>query len=274
MGNLAQLDLGNAGRTARLRALLEDMADYHKGVYPQNPLALAVWFEKSQQEGDQHLLELFAGPDNRKDIKASRFSLLWKTGSEGAPYVDLHTTSVTYFSELVTSQPDRIRTYQTSSEVLFFDKKLLSREILDAFGIATEPAGLIKGWYVTEAEYKQANNMQRLLATTGSSRPYLGLVKVEESPDFQNCRGLIQGEISQKWVPVSPDGVRAFSYFNDLLAGRDVYFLFEGGSLYQVLKFEIKIAPEYGTRLLGKTVDDRYPEVYLRAVRPLAAPAA
>src|SRR5438445_707411 len=43
MANLAQFDLRTKGREARVRALLEDLTDYHKGIYPHNRLALAVW---------------------------------------------------------------------------------------------------------------------------------------------------------------------------------------------------------------------------------------
>jgi hypothetical protein len=47
MGNLGSLDLKSFGGEARLRALLEDLVQYYVGVYPQHPLALAVWFDKS-----------------------------------------------------------------------------------------------------------------------------------------------------------------------------------------------------------------------------------
>jgi hypothetical protein len=61
-----------------------------------------------------------------------------------------------------------------------------------------------------------------------------------------------------------------YAWYGDWQSSRPGYFLLEGGSLYQILKFEVRTAPEYPTRfqLLEKLPDDRYPEVYLRAVLP------
>jgi len=157
--------------------------------------------------------------------------------------------------------------------VLYFDKKLLSQEILDAFGVITEPPGLIKGWYIAESEYRKAKTIRDLVSAHSHARPELGL-KTEESADFENCRGLVHVEIGQRWLPISPGGIASYTYYNDQQAGQPVHFLFEGGSLYKVLKFEVKAAPEYASGLLGKTRDDRYPEVYLRAVHPPAQSAA
>jgi len=47
MAEMNQLDLKTKGREARIRALLEDVTGYHMGIYPENRLALAVWFGKS-----------------------------------------------------------------------------------------------------------------------------------------------------------------------------------------------------------------------------------
>ena len=150
----------------------------------------------------------------------------------------------------------------------------MNQEILEIFHVITEPPGLVKGWYVPESEYTKSRNIQNLLSIHGHTKPEIGLVKTEESADFENCRGLLHVEITQKWLPLSPEGIRSYTFYNDQQTGRPVYFLFEGGALYHVLKFEVKTAPEYASRLLGKTRDDRYPEVYLRAVRPPAQPAA
>src|SRR5205807_5177293 len=100
-----------------------------------------------------------------------------------------------------------------------------------------------------------------LLSLREHVRPDFGLVKTEESADFENCRGVLHVEISQKWLPLSPENIRAYTYYNDQQSGRSVYFIFEGGSLYRVLKFEVKTAPEHADKLLEKTRDDRYPEV-------------
>ncbi len=273
MAELAQLDLRGKGREARLRALLEDLTEYHTGIYPNNRLAFAVWFGKSVDSQEQHVLELFSGVP-KEGIAESRFSLLWKAGSEGPPFVNLRATSVEYFSTLLTNYPEQVAPYLDRCEVLYFDKKLLTQEILNAFRVITEPPGLMKGWYITESEYAKAKSVQDLLSLHSHTRPEFGLVKTAESADFENCRGLMHVEITQKWMPFSPESIRSYAYYNDQQAGHRVYFLFEGGSLYQVLKFEVKVAPEYASLLLGKTRDDRYPEVYLRAVQPPAQPAA
>lgn len=273
MANLAQFDLAQKGREARIRALLEDLTEYHTGVYPHNRLALAVWYGKSVDNPEQYMLELFTGQP-KPGWAESRFSLLWKTGSESAPFVNLRATSVEYFSQLLNTEPGQLAQYRQQCEVLYFDKKLLTSEILDAFHIVTEPPGLIKGWYISDDEYESSKTPQVLLAKHRSARPELGLVKTDESADFEYCRGLLHIEIGGRWLPLSPEGIRSYSYYNDHQSGRAVRFLFEGGSLYQLLKFEVKTAPEYAGRLLGRTPNDRYPEVYLRAVHLPAQPAA
>jgi hypothetical protein len=273
MADLAQLDLRARGAEARVRALLEDLAEYHKGIYPAHRLALAVWYAKSANAQEQHLLELFTGLPGRR-IAESQFSLLWKAGSEGPPYVKLSATSVDHFSELLRGDPERAASFRDKHEVLYFDKNLLSREILEEFHILTEPPGLMKGWYISANEYAKSNSIQQLMSAHGHARPEIGLVKTEESADFENSRGLLHVEITQRWLPLSPDGIRSYTFYNDQQAGQPVYFLFEGGALYHVLRFEVKTDPEYANRLLGKTRDDRYPEVYLRAVHQPARPAA
>jgi hypothetical protein len=273
MANLAQFDLKPSGEEARTRALLEDLTEYHTGVYEHNNLALAVWFGKTPKSQEHSVLELFSGIP-KQSIAESRFSLHWRAGSEAPPFVNLRATSVEYFSSLLSAHSDQVAPYMDRFEVLYFDTKLLSREILDAFKIVTEPHGIIKGWYVSESEYVKSRSIQHLLSLHGHARPNLGLVKTGESDDFENCRGLLHIEVGQRWVPLSPEGLQPYAYYNDLQSGRPVYFLFEGGSLYQVLKFEVKTAPEYAGRLLGKTINDRYPEVYLRAVHPSAQPTA
>ena len=101
-------------------------------------------------------------------------------------------------------------------------------------------------------------------------------MKVWESPDLQHCRGILHLEIEGKWLPLSPEAIRSYSYYFDVQSGRRAYFIFEGGALYEVMRFEVKTAPEYASNLglLEKAPNDRYPEVYLRAVHPSAQPAA
>jgi hypothetical protein len=273
MANVVQFDLKPKGEESRVRALLEDLAEYHTGVYPQNRLALAVWFAKSPEGQDQNVLELFSGPPNA-GIVDSHFSLLWKTGSQSPPYINLRATSVDYFSKLLKEHPGEVAPFQKNFEVLYFDKKLLNQEILEAFQVTTEPPGLMKGWYVTESEYANSKNVQGLLSLHAHAQPHFGLVKTQESPDFENCRGVLHVEVSQRWLPFRPEGLQVYTYFTDQQKGNPVYFLFEGGSLYRVLKFEVRTAPEYAGRFLERTPNDRYPEVYLRAVHPTAKPAA
>jgi hypothetical protein len=195
-------------------------------------------------------------------------------GSEGAPYANVDTTSVNHFSTLSEADPVRLARYRDRYEVLYFDKKLLTAQIIDMFQIVTEPPDLIKGWYVPEDEFKRSGSTQGLLSNRGQARPEIGLVKTQESNDFEYCRGILHVEVCGKWLPLSSSGIQSYAYFRDWQAERPGYFLFEGGSRYQVLKFEFRTAPEYARMLLGKTSDDRYPEVYLRAVRPTAQPAA
>ncbi|PYU93986.1 MAG: hypothetical protein DMG25_07905 [Acidobacteria bacterium] len=270
VADLAQLDLKAKGGEFRLRALLEDLVEYHKGVYPTSRLALAVWFAKSPEGTDQNLLELFHGlrKDPKRLVLNERQSLLWKTGSEGPPFVNIHATSVEYFEEQLKSNPQEVAKYFERSEVLYFDKQLLNEDILQAFNVFTEPSGLIKGWYLSREVYNDVLTGRYSVMSRQQTRPEIGLVKIEESADFEYCRGPLNVEVSQRWLPLSAGALSTYTFYNDLQDGRPGYFLFQGGSLYRLLKIEVKTAPEYSARLLEKLRDDRYPEVYLRAVHP------
>lgn len=281
MANLATFDPQSRGREARVHALLEDLVSAHVEGRPQTKMALAVWYRKSPGSEDQYLLELIVVDSFPfKGFHKDRLSLLWKSGAEGQPYANVEVTSVDYFLELLAAHPaETARYHEGNFEVLYFNKDLLATnpsywKIFDLFHIITEPPGLMKGWSVTEQEYDKASTAQTLLSRRGSARPELGIVKVLESPDLANCRGIMHVEIEGKWLPLSPEGIRSYTYYADAQGGRRTYFIFEGGALYQVLRFEVKTAPEHASRLLGKTPDDRYPEVYLRAVHPPAQPAA
>ena len=271
MANLAQSDLGIKSETARIRALLEDLTDSYMGVRPEGRLALAVWWKRSLGIREQHLLFLFSGTPINGLISGPPVPLYWKAGSPGSPFVFIEATDVNWFLTLLQTDPQRVAQYQDDCEVLYFDKKLLTSNILEKFRVVTEPPGLMKGWDITEDEYVRSKTIQNLLSLRSQSKPHFGLVKTEEK-DFEQCRGILHVEISQKWLPLSPEGIQSYTYYNDQQMGRPVYFLFEGGALYQVLRFEVKTAPDYADRfsLLGKTPNDRYPEVYLRAVRPPA----
>jgi hypothetical protein len=276
MANFAQFDLGAKGQQARIRALLEDLTDAYVGIRPESRLALAVWFAKSSSTVQLRLLLVFNGPPVNGIVHADQPQpLLWKTGATGPPFVYIEWTDVAWFSSLFNIDPVRIADYQRDYEILHFDKNLLTPQILDKFRLVTEPQGFMKGWYITQDEYARSQSVQDLLSTRGLARPHFGIVKTEEK-DFEQCRGILHIEVSQKWLPLSPEGIQPYAFFNDLQKGCPVYFLFEGGALYEVLRFEVKTAPDYASRfgLLGRPLDDRYPEVYLRAVRPSAQPAA
>jgi len=271
MADVARLNLTTKGAEVRLRSLLEDVVQGHFGVYPEYRLALAVWFGKSG--GDVHnLLELFSGPPSNQ-FALTRFSLLWKTGSESPPFVEISATSVDHFSRQLASDPVVLRRFFESWEVLYFDKGLLPENITAAFNIITEPPHLMKGWYV-EADRARGRTIRDLLSSYESSRPYVGLVKTGESQDFENCRGLLHVEHNQLWLPISLNGLKVYTFYNELQQGQPGLFLFRGGSLYLPLKFEEKTAPEYSSLVLKRLPDDRYPEVYLRAVHPPEQPAA
>ena len=76
MAEMNQLDLKTKGREARIRALLEDVTGYHMGIYPENRLALAVWFGKSLESQEQHLLELLRRTPKGRDCRNAFFITL------------------------------------------------------------------------------------------------------------------------------------------------------------------------------------------------------
>ncbi len=273
MTNLAQVDFARKGREARTRALLDDLVtENYRGTGTWSPLALAVWYAKSPDKTDQYLLLLFGGMPI-DGIAPTNIALHWKSGVQAPPFVHIEAMNVSWYSKLSVVQPDRLKTYDLSNEVLYFDKNLLTPEIMDRFAIRVEPPGMIKGWYVPESEYVKSNGIQHLLSRHSHTKWSLGIVKTAEASDFKNCRGVLHVEVGQKWRPFSAEGIQSYGFYNDLHSGRDVYFLLEGGSLYQALKFEVRTAPEYADILLETTPDNRYPEVYLRAVHPSAKPA-
>lgn len=179
-----------------------------------------------------------------------------------------------YFTGQLRANAPELRQYFDSFEVLYFDKQTLNADIVAAFKVITEPSGLLKGWYVNEDEYREWRAGRYDLKTQQQAGPEIGLVKTEESPDFEYCRGLIHVEVNQRWLPLSSGALRTYSFFNDLENRHPACFTFEGGSLYRLLKIEVKTCPEYSERVLERLRDDRYPEVYLRAVHPPEKAAA
>jgi hypothetical protein len=297
MADLLQLDWKALAKEANVRALLEDLIEYYKGVYKGQHLALAVWYGRAPQADEYDLLVLFTGPPMNKIVKPERQSLLWKTGLNQPPFVNIYAKSVEDFSGLLASDRESLRPYFEKPRILYFDKHALSTTgILEAFGVVTEPDGLIKGWYLSEDQFDKTQPVRSLLASHGQARPWVGIVKTSESSDFQTCRALIHVEVAERWVPPSPEGPEGLSaggaevgkrwlpaspegithraYYSDWLGGHPGCFLFEGGAVYKILKFEVITAPEYSARVLEKPPDDRYPEVYLRAVYPPEQPAA
>jgi len=280
MATLAPFDPKARGREARVRALLEDLVRAHIEGRPMARMALAVWYGKTPGSEDQFLLELIAYP-GFDGFQEDRLSLLWKSGSEGQPYANVKVMSVDYFVDLLAGNPAATAKYHEGNfEVLYFDKDLLGKDrstakLFDLFRIVTEPPGLMKGWYVAEDEYNESGTVQALLSHRGM-KPELAIVKAWESEDFEYCRSILHIQIAGKWVPLSPEGIRAYAYYTDVQRGRRAYLVFEGGALYEVLRYEVKTAPEYAGMfgLLENAPDDRYPEVYLRAVRPPARTAA
>lgn len=279
MANLAQFDIGARQQEARIRALLEDLTDSYRGVRAESRLALAVWWgAKRYGTHEQHLLYVYAGLPMNGITEPESIPLYWKMGTQGPPLVHIEATDVDHFSKLMKADPARVARYQSDYEVLYFDKTLLTPDLLNSFRIITEPSGLMRGWHVDQNELANKGKPRttgELLAIYRNAKPNIGVVKTEEK-DFENCRGLLHIESSQLWVPLSPDAVQSYRYYTDWEQDRRVYFLFEGGTLYQVLQFEFKTEHDYASRfrLLRTRPDDRYVEVYLRAVRPPAQPTA
>lgn len=270
MADVARLNLSEKGAEARLRSLMEDLVEAYMWNRPGYSLALAVWFAKLSNSNLQHLLLLYSGPPMNEVVRDT-VPLLWKTGSQGPPFVEISWSSVEHFSQILASGAIEVNVFFQAPEVLHFDKALvegatLGESILKSFNIVTEPPGLIKGWYV-DADQAKVRTARDLLSSWGNSKPQLGLVKTWESSDFESCRGLIHVETNQRWLPLSLAGLHNFTFFNDLQAGKPGLFLFRGGSLYQPVKFEEKTEPSYSNLVLQRSSDDRYPEVYLRSVR-------
>jgi len=268
MANLGSLDLRSLGGEARLRALLEDLVHYYIGLYPQSPLALAVWFDKSVERPDQNLLVLFGGSQGRGIQVTARESLRWKTGVEGPPFLEVHSSSVGQFTEILRDDTESLARYLNRSEVLYFDAHLLTEEIKLFFNVITAPSGLVRGWYVPRDSYERSLKKEYSLRSLEATRPEFGIVKTEESPDFAYAKGLLHLEVNQRWLPMSPAALRIYSWYSDWQSQQPGFFLLEGGALYEILKFEVRTAPQYPDRfqLLDRLPDDRYPEVYLRAV--------
>jgi hypothetical protein len=68
--------------------------------------------------------------------------------------------------------------------------------------------------------------------------------------------------------------MQSSGFYSDWLNGQPCYLLAEGGALYLIDKFEVIYNPDYASLVLEKRPDDRYLEVYLRAVHPPEQPAA
>jgi hypothetical protein len=276
MGNLASFDMRSLGGEARLRALLEDLVQYYIGVYPQNPLALVVWFDKSLGRPEQNLLVIFSGTLRNEITVTPRQSLRWKTGVEGPPFLEVHASSVEYLTEELRRDPSALTRYRNQSEVLYFDKHLLTEEIAHYFNVIVAPSGLIRGWYIDRELFERSVKGEFNLRSRMQARPEIGIIKTEESADYSYAKGLLHVEISQRWLPISSSGLGVYSWYSDWQSQRPGFLMMEGGALYQILKFEVKTAPEYPTRfhLLEKIPDDRYAEVYLRTVPPSERAAA
>ena len=142
---------------------MEDLVSDYVGVRPEFKLALAVWFSKALHGDVQQVLELFSGPPVNEFADPVQFPLLWKTGSEGPPFVEISATSVGHFSQQLASNPAALSDFFDRWEVLYFDKALLNESILKAFNIVTEPPHLMKGWYV-EADRAKDKTIRDLLS--------------------------------------------------------------------------------------------------------------
>lgn len=190
--------------------------------------------------------------------------------------MEVHSSSVGRFTELLRANPELLARYLNRSEVLYFDARLLTDEIKRYFNVITAPSGLIRGWYVERELYELSLKGNYDLRSRMQARPEIGIIKTEESADFTYAKGLLHVEVSQRWLPISPSALTTYSWYTDWRSQRPGFLLLEGGALYEILKFEVKTAPEYPLRfqLLDKLRDDRYPEVYLQAMPPTAHAAA
>jgi len=258
MSNLTQLELG-AGREARIKGLLEDLA-LARAYDDSGPrLALAVWYDKFPGQDEQHLLELFASFGR---TASERYSL-WGGGSERPPFVNVLAMDVETFMSGQTSP------YLSQAEVLYFDKNLLPAQVLEVFQIRTEPPGLCKGWYMWPHEEEELKSVPALRGRRGT-KPSVGLLKIGKSED---TGWIPHVEVGQKWLPVAADDVIGYSYYND--GSPSGYFLFEDASLHEILKIDFGGIPEEcAIKLLERARDGRYPRVYLRTVQQPEQPAA
>jgi hypothetical protein len=260
-----------------VKALLEDFVSQYTRS-PVNQLALAVWFERSPQGNEHKLLMLFTGLEMNK-IEPAHHPLLWK-GSGGAevisggpPFIEIYWTSVTFFAQQLRSNSNDLQPFFRDPKVIYFQSEWLPREILDAFGIVTKPPGLIEAWCVSQDQYK-GQTTQSLLASRASIRKEVGILKTSESADFETCKAIVHVQVGQQWLPSSPQGVTVNAFYSDWKRGQPGYFLAEGGALYHIDKFEVIYDPHYASRVIEGRPDDRYVEVYLRAVHPPEQPAA
>lgn len=277
MAGLTQIDWQSVANEANVRALLEDFIS-HYTASPVSHLALAVWFERAPQGSEHKLLMLFTGPEMNK-IEPARHPLLWMESggaeitSGGPPFIQIYWTSVAFFAQQLRSNSSDLQPFFHDLKVIYFQSKCLPQQILDAFGIVTKPPGLIEVWCVSPDQYK-GQTVQSLLAARGSTRKEVGILKTSESQDFGNCKAIVHVQVGQQWLPSSPEGVRMYGFYSEWERGRAGYFLAEGGAFYQIDKFEVIYAPDYASRVIERRPDDRYVEVYLRAVHPPEQPAA
>jgi hypothetical protein len=274
MAGLTQIDWQSVASEANVQALLEDFIS-HYTASPVNQLALAVWFERSPQSSEHKLLMLFTGPEMNK-IEPVRQPLLWKAGVEGPPFIEIQWTSVAFFARQLRSNSNDLQRFFRDSKVIYAQRHLLFRDIVDAFGIAPQaPPHLIKVWCIYHDQYGTGQTVQALLTSRAGRTPEVGIVKTWESTDFETCKAIFHVAVGQQWRPASPEGITQSSgFYSDWLSGRPCYLLAEGGALYYIEKFEVIYAPDYERLVVERRPDDRYLEVYLRTVHPPEQPAA
>jgi hypothetical protein len=219
-------------------------------------------------------------PPNPRIIR-HRQPLYWKTRSVVAPFVDIDLYNLDDFAQELASGNPTFTGYNQNYEVLFFDRMLLQSQyarLIDFFNILTAPPGLIRCWYIDSDTYSQYQRRELTLRSQMAWRPHLGILKTYESPDFMFAKGVPHVEFDQRWLPLSLAAVKNYAWYSDWQSHPEqrTYLVVEGESLYQILRFEVKTAPDYATKfqLLEKLPDDRYPEVYLRAVLPTEHAAA
>jgi len=94
---------------------------------------------------------------------------------------------VEYFTEQLRQNPASLSQYQVRSEVLYFNKQLLSDDVTRYFNVMTGPVGLIRGWYIERELYELCSKGEANLRSRMQARPEIGIVKTEESPDFKTA---------------------------------------------------------------------------------------